>query len=329
MKVSVLGFIACLLLVGCSSSSAPTTQATIEAGVSTTNAAEEVDKSTNLKEIDPTDALAYSNRGSAYAKLGQFQEAINDFDQAIKLDPTPLRYNNRGLAHGQFGQFQEALNDFDQAIKLDPTSSRYNNRGMAYGELGQVQEAINDFDQAIKLDPTNARAYSNRGLGHNAFGQFQEAINDFDRACELDTEYCTVADKSHQQASKANDSQHDLGQGIKLDPTSFMTNGEPIDNGEFEITLRHSLVGNAYDSNKKLEAFLHVKNLTNSRAQNVYWKLDVYAGDGTTWLGECSGNTGGQPPGATKKHSMSCDSTVPDTDGLQFGLPREWHRMID
>ena len=70
-------------------------------------------------------------------------------------------YNNRGVAYHLQGQYQRAIQDFDQAIRLQPDNAiAYNNRGGDYGRMGQTQRAILDFDKAIELDPDNAEAYN-------------------------------------------------------------------------------------------------------------------------------------------------------------------------
>ena len=50
-------------------------------------------------------------------------------------------------------KYEEALNDYDEAIELDPDNSYcYCNRGIAYEKMGEYQEAINDYNKAIELD---------------------------------------------------------------------------------------------------------------------------------------------------------------------------------
>jgi len=45
-------------------------------------------------------ALAYTNRGAAYANLGEYPRAIKDFDEALRLDPQlALAYTNRGATY--------------------------------------------------------------------------------------------------------------------------------------------------------------------------------------------------------------------------------------
>ena len=47
---------------------------------------------------------AFSNRGAAYYFLGEYEEAIADCTEAIRLDPDlALAYSNRGLAHDDLG----------------------------------------------------------------------------------------------------------------------------------------------------------------------------------------------------------------------------------
>ena len=69
----------------------------------------------------------------------------------------------RGIAYQNLGEYQRALEDFNQMINLDPdTADYYNYRGNAYYEIKDYHRAIIDFQQALQLDPNLASAY--RGL---------------------------------------------------------------------------------------------------------------------------------------------------------------------
>jgi len=51
--------------------------------------------------------------------MGQFEEAISDFTEAVKLKPKHFDfYYSRGLAYNKLGQYDEAISDFTEAIKL-------------------------------------------------------------------------------------------------------------------------------------------------------------------------------------------------------------------
>ena len=62
---------------------------------------------------NPNDAAAYVTRGAAYARAGQFNDAIGDFTKAVQIDPNSASaYNNRALANRQIGRNDAALQDF-------------------------------------------------------------------------------------------------------------------------------------------------------------------------------------------------------------------------
>ena len=65
-----------------------------------------------------------------------------------------------GSAHFDNGNFDEAIMDFTEAIRLDPTLAEpYCNRGAAYYEKGHYDKAFADFTEAVRLKPTFAEAY--------------------------------------------------------------------------------------------------------------------------------------------------------------------------
>lgn len=109
---------------------------------------------------------AFYNRGIAHMKLSQFDRAIADFDQALKLDPdSTFALNNRGAALARKGEYDRAIADFNEAIRLDAQSATsYNNRGTAYARTGQYDRALEDFEQAVRLDPKDTSALSNLRL---------------------------------------------------------------------------------------------------------------------------------------------------------------------
>ena len=72
----------------------------------------------SLSEVvqrNPNDAAAYNTRGAAYARAGQFGDAIGDFSKAIQIDPNSgSAYNNRALAYRQTGRNDAALQDLQR-----------------------------------------------------------------------------------------------------------------------------------------------------------------------------------------------------------------------
>ena len=84
------------------------------------------------------------------------------------------------------GQRDQAIEDFNQAISLDPKdATAYRYRGFNYLYLGQYQRAVTECNQAIHLNPKDAEAYSNRGLAYNELGKNDLACVDLWKACNL------------------------------------------------------------------------------------------------------------------------------------------------
>ena len=69
-----------------------------------------------------------------------------------------------GLAYYRLDEYREAIDDYTEAIRLDPDYnphyfSAYYNRGFAYYRLEEYEEAIDDYTQAIRLNPDYTDAY--------------------------------------------------------------------------------------------------------------------------------------------------------------------------
>ena len=63
--------------------------------------------------------IAHNNRGNAYTTKGEYDRAVQDYDESIKLNPNYARaFNNRGVAYQKKGEYDRAIKDFDECIKL-------------------------------------------------------------------------------------------------------------------------------------------------------------------------------------------------------------------
>jgi tetratricopeptide (TPR) repeat protein len=93
---------------------------------------------------------------------------------------------NRGIGRHNEGEYDKAVADFTEAIRLDAQfAEAYSNRGGAYVNTGEYGKAIADSSTAIRLDPTLAAAYSNRGLVYRLKGDQAKADADFAKVKEL------------------------------------------------------------------------------------------------------------------------------------------------
>jgi tetratricopeptide (TPR) repeat protein len=66
-------------------------------------------------------------------------------------------FYNRGNAHRSKGDYDRAIQDYDEALRIEPDDEDIlNNRGVAYRSKGQIDRAIQDYDRAIQLRPDDA-----------------------------------------------------------------------------------------------------------------------------------------------------------------------------
>ena len=98
------------------------------------------------------------NRGNASWRKGEHGKAIADYSEAIRLNPSDaIAYNSRGSAYRETRELDNSIADYNEAIRLDPKYTiAYNNRGKAYEQKGENDKAIADFTEAIRLDPKRA-----------------------------------------------------------------------------------------------------------------------------------------------------------------------------
>lgn len=138
---------------------------------------------------DAVDPMTSLSRGAAKADMGRHEEAIADYDEAIRLSGgvDGVAYYNRGASCLALARYQEAIADYDAAIRLDSMDpGAFAMRGLARAELGQTDEAIADYNEAIRMQPNDVFSLLNRGRAWWEAGKHDEAIADFDRAITLE-----------------------------------------------------------------------------------------------------------------------------------------------
>ena len=168
-------------------------------------------KTTPQRSLEPNFPRAYANRGMIFTYSGKPDKAIEDFTQAIRLNPAdPFPYHGRATAYQVQGKFDAAIEDFSTVLMRlgqglprvgtglgpleDPdlrpaidlkAASAYYNRGLAYASRGDIDKALADFTQAIRNNPKFGPAYNNRGVANQLAGKHDDAMTDYSKAIEL------------------------------------------------------------------------------------------------------------------------------------------------
>lgn len=101
-------------------------------------------------------ATEHLERGNQKLELGDFDGAIAEFDEAIRLNPQFAEaYRRRGHAHWGKEDWDMAITDYNEAIRLNPKNAQaYWDRAHAF-RFGKKDPdaAIADYAEAINLDP--------------------------------------------------------------------------------------------------------------------------------------------------------------------------------
>jgi tetratricopeptide (TPR) repeat protein len=141
--------------------------------------------------LDSRTRPAYSARGWIRYRKKEYDRAIADTSEAIRLDPQPLDYDYRGLAWFAKQEYDKAIADHSEAIRLDPTQFLpYHDRGKAWRAKKAFAEALADFSQAIRLapkeaGPSNSRAWLRATCTEARYRDGALAVADATRACDL------------------------------------------------------------------------------------------------------------------------------------------------
>jgi Flp pilus assembly protein TadD len=131
--------------------------------------------------------VAWTNRGAALIELGRHQEALESYEEALRLNPDlPEAWTGRGFALRELEGYKEALDSYNEALKLEPDDPEtWLNHGVALDLLERHLEALESFDKALKLKPDLPEAWNNRGLVLASLGRYQEALNSYEEALKL------------------------------------------------------------------------------------------------------------------------------------------------
>ena len=139
---------------------------------------------TEAIELNPNNYLAYEARGY-YFHLGhvaRYNEAISDYTNAIKFNPSAENYFYRGESYLARDNIKAAQQDFETALEIAPNySAPYGELAYIYATSGKrknLQKAIDFANKAVTFDDRNWRAYYSRGLALFAMNEFESALAD-------------------------------------------------------------------------------------------------------------------------------------------------------
>jgi tetratricopeptide (TPR) repeat protein len=125
--------------------------------------------------------------GATLFGQGRFTEAVEQFRQAVRLQPgSPEALNNLGVALKELGQLEEAVASLRQAQLLRPDyAEAHNNLGVALKAQGKLADAVTCYQQALRLQPQDAEVCTNLGNALREQGQREQALACYQEALRL------------------------------------------------------------------------------------------------------------------------------------------------
>jgi tetratricopeptide (TPR) repeat protein len=141
--------------------------------------------------IEPDYADAHSNLGTALTQVGRVQEAKEHLEASLRLVPNnPTMYYNMGIALAQLGRLQEAIEQYEQALRIKPDyAEAHDNLGVALQQAGKPTEAIAHWEQALRIKPDSAGTHNNLAVTLARLGRLQEALGHWEQALRLAPDY--------------------------------------------------------------------------------------------------------------------------------------------
>jgi tetratricopeptide (TPR) repeat protein len=128
-----------------------------------------------ILKIDDKNSAAYNRLGILYAKQKEYKDAIDCFEIASTIDPTPSSLHNLGLIYYETENYPKAATAFEQALKMDDQLAA---RHIAYAKvqekLGNGKLMIDELEKAVELEP-NRESYTLLMKGYESQGRQADA----------------------------------------------------------------------------------------------------------------------------------------------------------
>jgi tetratricopeptide (TPR) repeat protein len=134
----------------------------------------------------PENVRAHYTLGTVLFALGRADEAIGEYETALRLKPDSAEaHNDLGNALTRLGRAGEAVPHYEAALRLAPQSAdAHNNLGNALRRLGRLDEARMHYEAALRARPNSADAHNNLGNLLAQRGEFAAAARHYEAALQ-------------------------------------------------------------------------------------------------------------------------------------------------
>lgn len=265
----------------------------------------------NLITLDSSMKGIWSNRGIVLKKMKKYNEALQDYDKAIKYNNNDgLAYVNRGNLYCDLNKYNEALSDYRKALIIDSkhfkvyqlmgetflkqnrleearevlykalenkvfNSGLFMALGVLYKRLNLPDSSLVYLNKAVELNSNNSLIYFNRGIVYkDKLKIYEKAISDFSKAISLDTQYVEAylqRASCYSELKNIENAAKDFSKALQLDSNNIQT----IIHNRGYMYLENGL----YDNALKDFNFVLSKNPNDAFAYNNRGLVYAYLGN--------------------------------------------------
>jgi tetratricopeptide (TPR) repeat protein len=146
---------------------------------------------------DPSQARAFLEKGRELYRNDEDSQAVEAFQQALKLDPNLAEAHFRlGLSYEALDKAEEAEAAYKKAVETykeylqdnpEDAEAHYN-LGQSYAALHLYSEAVREYRQATRLKEDDSDVYYDLGMALTRLAQYDEAVGAFAKSLEIDPE---------------------------------------------------------------------------------------------------------------------------------------------
>jgi tetratricopeptide (TPR) repeat protein len=189
---------------------------------------EAIEQFQQVVKLDPTYTLAHHDMGVALLKLNRTAEAVDQFQQSLKGDPhNAATHKQLGYALYETGQIPEAIEHYRQALDRDPNDAEtHHNLAVALLQSNQVPSAIQEFEEAIKLNPNYFEAHRSLGNAFLQTNQTEEALVQYEQAVSInpnDADAHSNLGSIYGRQNRVSDAIEQYKEALQIDPNNAQT----------------------------------------------------------------------------------------------------------
>lgn len=146
---------------------------------------------TNVIKYNPHVSRAYVNRAQAYVEKKEFELAFKDLNTALTADAEGVQnerlYLIRGSIYLHQNNTESALNDFNQALQINPHQyDALMQRGNLWAHKREYDKALKDFYTALIVRRESPQAYINLAEIYQNLGELDKTLPLYREALQLD-----------------------------------------------------------------------------------------------------------------------------------------------